>query len=215
MIAASAVGHVRLLHEAEAQQDLEHAGLDLGDARLARPPARAGTSAVSTDDDQRRLVQHLVVAQVVDERRRRLAEVLEQEHRGARDPRFDVDASSSTSAIGRSPRWMRSATSSRPRRHVAICTSSAERDQQREPTAVRGSSGCSRQGTPSRSISNGIATSERLAARPPPPSPSEHGEQHGRDDHRAGHRDAVGGGELARCAEPDAPARCCRPSAPS
>jgi hypothetical protein len=77
-------GHVGLLHEAEREQHLEHARLDLGD-----PVPFLGLDTrrlVGVDGhDERRLVQHLVVAEVVDQRGRGLAEVLEHEHRAAAD----------------------------------------------------------------------------------------------------------------------------------
>ena len=73
-----------MLHEAELELDLEHPWLYTGDGGAV---ARRYAWRVRCLDrhDQRCLVQHLVVPQVVDQRRRSLAEVLEHEDSGARD----------------------------------------------------------------------------------------------------------------------------------
>ena len=80
--------HIRVFHEAEGEQHLEHPGLDLGDlVAVVGVDARRIVGVDRHDEGGR--VQHFVVAQVVHQRGRRLAEVFEHEHGGSGDS-FDV-----------------------------------------------------------------------------------------------------------------------------
>ena len=102
-------GDVDLVEVAHAQGHLVQARPQRDEA-VAAPPRRRTEVGHVDRHEVRVLVTDLVVAQVVDERRRRLARVLEQEHRRAGHDRHVGVLVHHVAAL-RSARRMRSATS--------------------------------------------------------------------------------------------------------
>ena len=153
--------------------------------------------------EQRRLVQHLVVLEVRHERRRCRPRILEQIHRGAGHTR-DVGIERLLSDLlhrslaAADPRGHQLAAAP-PRRHL---DHQAESDRQREPAAGRD---LRHVGGEERGVDQHERRErgDRPRRRPPPPVPNDAVEQQRRDHHRRGDGDAVRRREGARRAETD------------
>ena len=103
-------------------------------------------------------------------------------------------ASSSTAAIGRSPRWMRAATSCRPRRQVAICTSrpTAMSSGNQPPSGIFGTLASRKHASIDQQRQH---DHDRLPRRPVPLVAGDAVEEQRGDHHHAGDGDAVGAGQ--------------------
>ncbi len=111
-------------------------------------------------------------------------------------------ASCPTSFIGRSPRRIRAATNSRPRRHVVIWITRPRptANGNQPPVGIFGT--LAARNAASTNMSGASVATDR-GRRPPPPVPNDAVEQQRRDHHRRGDGDAVRRREGARRAETD------------
>ena len=195
--------HVGAVHEPEVQNDLPHAGTDLGDL-VARAGGDDGHVVGDDRHQQHVLVQHLVVAQVHQQRRGRGAGVFEQEHRRAGHPLPGRSGSVSTKSFDRGlAPFRKPATSAGDR-----CATSSSRVNCVAPItrANHPPWGILAICAPKKArsmASSGRPTAKVLGRDQFHVVQGQAHEQQGGDGHRHRHRDAVGGGQIRRGAEAD------------